>query len=374
MGPMTVRSKESHAPARIARTALACGLCALFAGCASDTWETENSDPSSFLALAGAARQAPLRVPVFVTSMRRDDTNPESRGRAHFSLASVSVPPNHRPGVIERAAFGAARASRDFTISSRRNLEEADFAEEIAEQASSRGGATRDILLYVHGYDISLDEARFRVAQIAVDAGFAGVVALFTWDSVSRSGLFAYEADKESATVARDALEKLALDLSRVPSIGRVHILAHSMGAWLAMESLRTLAISGHPDLDGRLGEVMLAAPDIDLGVFAQQLSRVGPEHVSIFVSSTDRALSLSSRIAGNRPRLGAMNPSDPKDRQVLDALGVSVHDLSKLNTDFTGHNTFAEAPAVVRRIGAQLAPREDESAQAVAEAADARE
>ena len=42
------------------------------------------------------------------------------------------------------------------------------------------------------------------------------------------------------------------------------------------METLRALAISGHPDLDGRLGQVMLANPDIDLSVFRQQVSRHG--------------------------------------------------------------------------------------------------
>jgi esterase/lipase superfamily enzyme len=131
------------------------------------------------------------------------------------------------------------------------------------------------------------------------------------------------------------------------------------MGAWLTMESLRGVAISGHPDLDGRLGEVMLANPDIDLNVFRQQLARVDPHRVSIFVASNDRALSLSSRIAGARPRLGAMDPEKPEDKAELDRLGVAVHDISSFSTDFVGHGAFAEAPDVVRRIGAHLtAPR----------------
>jgi esterase/lipase superfamily enzyme len=139
----------------------------------------------------------------------------------------------------------------------------------------------------------------------------------------------------------------------------RLQLHGHANGcrlAWLAMESLRAVAISGHPDLDGRLGEIMLAAPDIDLGVFGQQIARVGPEHVSIFVSGSDRALSLSSHIAGDRPRLGAMDPSTPKDLRELEALGVRVYDTSRLNTDFVGRNSFAEVPVVVGAIGALLA------------------
>lgn len=326
-------------------------LAVTLVGCSSG----QSGDPSSFLALSHVAAQG--EVPILVASTRRDDAGATSH--THFSAVAVSVPPNHRAGEIEHGPFGHNVAGRDFVVASHHRLTQADFLDEIAERASD-AGAERDILLYVHGYDISLNEARFRLAQIVVDSGFAGVPILFTWDSISRSGLAAYEADKESATVARDALERVITDLSNARGVGRVHVLAHSMGAWLAMESLRAVAIAGRPDLDGRLGEVMLAAPDIDVNVFSQQLQRVGPEHVTIFVSGTDRALQLSSHIAGDRPRLGAMDPSDPRNREALEALGVSVRDLSRLNTDFMGHNTFAEVPAVVRQIGLQLATTGD--------------
>jgi len=318
--------------------------------------------------LGRAADSDILRVPIFVASTRRGDSGAGADGDAHFSLVFVAVPHSHRVGVIERASLGGNDARRYFILLSRRNLDKLEFSGEIAAHVSGRVGASRDVLLYVHGYDTSLDEARFRLAQIVTDAGFSGVSVLFTWDSNSRSGLVAYESDKESATAARDALEKVILSLSHVPGVGRVHILAHSMGAWLAMESLRATAISGHPDLDGRLGEVMLAAPDIDLSVFSQQVSRLGAQHVSIFVSNNDHALSLSSRIAGDRPRLGAMDPSNAKDKEQLEELGVLVHDISQWKTDFVGHNTFAEAPTVVRQIGAQLAltPATEDSVQAV--------
>lgn len=136
-----------------------------------------------------------------------------------------------------------------------------------------------------------------------------------------------------------------------------MHVLAHSMGSWLTMEALRAIAISGHPDLDGKLGQVMLASPDIDLNVFRQQVARIDPGHISIFIANNDRALSISSRIAGDRQRLGAMDPSKPEDKAELDRLGVAVHDISSFRTDWVGHGAFAEAPDVVKQIGAHLAP-----------------
>jgi esterase/lipase superfamily enzyme len=92
-------------------------------------------------------------------------------------------------------------------------------------------------------------------------------------------------------------------------------------------------------------------------------MARLDPRHVSIFVARNDRALSLSSRIAGDRPRLGAMDPAKPEDRAELDRLGVAVYDISDFSTDFVGHGAFAEAPDVVRQIGAQLtAPGEGDA------------
>ena len=338
----------------------------LLGGCVSEGFDMVDGHVNNAVSFIAAPSGAPLRVPIFVASTRRGDGGADTDGRAHFSQIAVGVPPGHRAGAIERQSFGAADPRRHFSLISRSPMEEDEFLSEIASHVSGRVGSSRDILLYVHGFNTSLDEARFRIAQIAADGRFSGVTALFVWNS--RGGLFAYESDKEAATVARDALDKLLVDLARTPGVGRIHILAHSMGGWLTMESLRALAISGHADLDGRLGEVMLAAPDIDLTVFKQQLARVDPKHVSIFIAGNDRALSISSRIAGNRPRLGAMDPANASDQAELDRLGVSVHDISSFSTDFMGHGAFAEAPDVVRRIGAQLAaPRAgDAETQAV--------
>ncbi|MGJ0393469.1 MAG: alpha/beta hydrolase [Methylocystis sp.] len=337
----------------------------LLAGCVPDGMRAVDGHWSNAASFVAGPQGEPNRVPLFVASTRRGEGAADD-GRPHFSLTAIGVPQNHQPGAIERPSFGGADKSRHFTVLSKRNMEEEEFYGELAAHVSGRIGVSRDILLYVHGFNTSHDEARFRLAQVVADGGFSGVPALFSWNS--RGGLFNYESDKEAATVSRDALEKVMLSLARTPGVGRVHILAHSMGSWLTMETLRGIALSGHPDLDGKLGEVMLANPDIDLNVFRQQVARVDPRHVSIFVANNDRALSLSSRIAGDRPRLGAMDPAKPEDKAELDRLGVAVHDISSFSTDFIGHGAFAEAPDVVRRIGAHIAaPRaQDADKQAI--------
>ena len=327
--------------------------------------------------VTGGPAGAPRSLQIFVDSTRPPEragaADASSRsGAAHFSLTTISVPPGHQAGSIERPSLGSENRLRDFVVAGRRSLDEDAFRNEIASHISGRIGSNRDVLLFIHGFNTSFDEARFRLAQIVTDGGFNGVPVLFTWPS--KGSLFAYGSDRESAMASRDALGHLLALLAAEPDIGKIHVLAHSMGAWLAMEALRENAIAGHPDLDGHLGDVMLAAPDIDLDVFRQQMARLGSfVHVSIFAAANDRALSLSSMMA-DRPRLGALDPSKPSDREAIRSLGVQVIDLSQDSVGLLGHATYANAPQVIKGIGAELgaARTEDRDTQAVLDGTEA--
>ncbi|QXX74373.1 alpha/beta hydrolase [Methylovirgula sp. HY1] len=318
---------------------------------------------------ASAPPESPHTVAIFVASTRNGENgaaNEMNPNGTQYSLQMISVPPHHKIGEIERPAFGAANPEQHFVLSSRRDLTEAAFRNAVATHISGRIGSNRDVLLYVHGFNTSYDEARFRLAQIVVDGHFGGVPVLFTWPS--SDNLLGYEAARESATASRDGLASVLRDLSELPDVGRIHILAHSLGTWLAMEALRERSLAGSRDLNGKLGNVVLAAPDIDLSVFREQLTHIDPSHVSVLVSSKDRALSLSSWLAGDRPRLGALNPHNRVDRVALRRLGVKVYDLSPESVGLIGHGTYADAPAVVRAIGHQIgkARVQDQDVQAV--------
>lgn len=296
--------------------------------------------------------------PAATTGAAANATCPRAR---RISLVTVSVPPNHRPGTIETPSFGRANPEKHFTLVRSRRLGEPSMAREVATHLSGRIGSNRDVLVFVHGFNTSLEEARFRLAQIVADGRFGGVPILFTWPA--QDGLLAYGSAKENATVSRDALTAMLNEISALPSVGRVHVLAHSMGAWLAMEALRRSAIGNRTLLNGRLGNVMLAAPDIDVAVFRQQMARLQGANVSVFASTSDRALNLSSRLVGERARVGAINPADASDRAELDRLGVKVYDLSAFSDGWINHGAYASVPDVVRQIGAQIArPRAEDA------------
>ena len=334
-------------------------LVSLVSGCGSTT------------AMSGmmADADAPHSILAFVCSTREqgqggvDEMRPDGPA---YSLEILSVPPDHHPGQIERPAFGAPDPQHHIMVASTRDMSEAEFRNELATNISGRIGSNRDVLLYVHGFNTGLDAARFRLAQIVTDGRFGGIPVLFTWPATN--SLFDYEAARESATASRDSLANLLKDLSQVPDIGRIHILAHSMGTWLTMEALRQRAIAGSPDLNGKLGLVMLAAPDIDLSVFRSQLAELDASHFSVLVSADDRALSLSQTLAGDRPRVGALDPRKHSDRLALERLGVKVYDLSGKSDGLIDHDAYADIPDVVRSIGAQIGRQriQDEDVTAV--------
>ena len=311
-------------------------------------------------ALGGPAVAATTARPVqvFVASTRKGEHGAAAQALSsdgvHYALDIVTIPPGHHAGSIEEPMFGAANPHDHIVLANERTLDPDEFRSELASHVSGRIGVNRDVLVFVHGFNTPFDEARNRAAQIVADSRFGGVAVLFTWPT--KHELFGYVSDKDNATASRDALQTLLQDISATPGVGKVHVLAHSMGGWLAMEALRQAAIAGDRDLSGHLGDVMLASPDIDMDVFAGQMARLRPANVTVFATANDRALSLSSAIAQSRQRVGGINPSKPEDREKLEALGAKVYDLTNFNDGFIDHGAYADAPDVLHAIGAQMA------------------
>jgi esterase/lipase superfamily enzyme len=132
-------------------------------------------------------------------------------------------------------------------------------------------------------------------------------------------------------------------------------ILAHSMGTLLTLESLRQASIRGDGTFGGKLRDVILAAPDVDLDVFRTQMREI-KRPVTVFVSADDRALDFSRRFAGDKTRLGAVSAKDTQIIAELEKLGARIIDLSEVASgDPLNHSKFASSPKVVQMIGQRL-------------------
>lgn len=215
---------------------------------------------------------------------------------------------------------------------------------------------SHDVLVFVHGFNNTYEDAVYRFAQIVHDSKIDAAPILFTWPS--GASLFDYNYDRESTIYSRDGLETALHLLANNRNVHEITILAHSMGTWLAMESLRQMAIR-----DGRVApkiqNVILASPDIDVDVFARQFRDLGDRRprFTVFVSQDDRALAVSRMVAGNVSRLGQIDPNKEPYRTAVLKSGIAFIDLTKLDTgDSLHHAKFAESPQIVQAIGTRLA------------------
>jgi esterase/lipase superfamily enzyme len=126
------------------------------------------------------------------------------------------------------------------------------------------------VLIFVHGYNNRFSDAVFRLAQLVHDSDAEVTPILFTWPS--RGSVFAYGYDRESATLSRDAFEQLLNMLVSDPAVGKIDILAHSMGNFLAVETLRQIGLR-HGAIPPKIADVMLAAPDVDVDLFEKDVA-----------------------------------------------------------------------------------------------------
>nr|WP_092574392.1 alpha/beta hydrolase [Rhizobium lusitanum] len=300
------------------------------------------------------------RVDLLVATTRLPDKDPAilfsgERGPGlKVDAVSVSIPPeaNRKVGQVQWPSRLPGNPLKNFVTTAVKPIPtEADG------RAWLHGELPKDkrVLIFVHGFNNRYEDAVYRFAQIVHDSHAEVAPIVFTWPS--RASIFDYAYDKESTNYSRDSLEELLRRVAADPSVGDITVMAHSMGSWLAVESLRQMAIR-NGRVAPKIKNVILASPDLDVDVFGGQFAALGKDrpHFTLFVSRDDRALSLSRRISGSIDRLGQIDPAAEPYRSELEKQGITVLDLTKLKTgDSLNHGKFAESPEVVKLIGARL-------------------
>lgn len=324
-------------------------ICLFLAGCGHPTGVMA---PVTSSASAGSAQIAML-----VATTRQPSGDPATlftgeRSPTPFMTAvTVSIPAGRQEGTVQWPKRLPPNPSTDFAVTDVQSLRTVSDGRVWLHRHNKSG----HVLVFVHGFNNTYEDSVFRLAQIVHDSGMDATPMLFTWPS--RARLRAYEYDKESTNYSRTAFEQSLRVLAKDPAVKEITILAHSMGTWLAMESLRQMGIRDGR-VNAKIDNVILASPDIDIEVFAKQFVEMGPDKpkFTVFVSQDDRALAASSLITGGISRLGAINPAEEPNRSRLEAGGITAIDLTKVKSnDRLNHGKFAESPEIVQLIGQRL-------------------
>jgi esterase/lipase superfamily enzyme len=275
--------------------------------------------------------------------------NGRAKGLMTYGLAEVSIPrgKRHRRGKLERPSLWKLQFREDpekhITILSCED-KELPIWTAIA-QERLREAANSAALIFIHGFNVSFDDAIRNAAQIGWDLTFNGLVAAFSWSSEGEA--LAYAADEDNARLCVPRLLDFFDLLRNRVGVTDIHVMAHSMGNLLLIEALRKMKLS---DQEPRsIQEVVLAAPDYDADEFRAAVGELKGKarRYTLYGSEKDLALVASKSIRKYYPRAG----DGGSNIVVVD--GVETIDATSVGEDLLGlgHSYFSSKPTLLSDI-----------------------
>jgi len=215
----------------------------------------------------------------------------------------------------------------------------------------------KEAFVYIHGYNNTFDDAVYVIAQLWHFLGRRGVPIAYTWPA-GRGGLRGYNYDRESGEFTIYHLKQFLQSLASSPDVRKIHLIAHSRGTDVMITALRELHIyyqgKGTSTREAlKLGNIILAAPDIDLEVvtqraYAERLQFV-PERMTVYISEYDRAIGLAEWLFDSIVRIGQLTIELLTDTQKKHLASLPHLNLIDANvkSGFIGHGYFYAHPAV---------------------------
>jgi esterase/lipase superfamily enzyme len=281
------------------------------------------------------------------TSRERKESLPLKVG----SITELGRFPHTPWPLVERRA----RLVDDPAVAARHEEVAARFGQEVRRRLALT--PYKGVFIYVHGFNTTFDYAAAVVAEFWHFGGRLGVPILYSWPAGSPGLLRAYTHDRESSQFTIHHLKQFIRAVASISEVQRIHVIAHSRGTGVAANALHELLIEDRAagrDLRQslRIGEVILASPDLDLGIFFQRFvaSRFYQvaEHITVYCSQKDKALGLAESLFNSRPRLGEVRPKNfsEDEKQLLSEMHAYDIVDARVKTGFLGHGYYHSNPA----------------------------
>ena len=234
------------------------------------------------------------------------------------------------------------------------------LAQEALQEIRRRLSLTsrKEVFLLIHGNFNRFEDAMFVMAGLWHFLGREGVPIVYSWPSGSEGGLLRrYNYDRESGEFTVFHLKQFIRVLALCPELEKIHIVSHSQGTNVITNALRELFIKARaagrdPQKQFKIGNLVLAAPDIDFGVAMQRIANEqffkGVERLTLYFSKNDFTLGLADWLLSSN-RLGKIRSDDISQTLKRNAAKVGrTHVIeAKLKTDSAGHSYFYTSPAV---------------------------
>lgn len=321
---------------------------------ATDRRPADESDKSLFYRneRGGVLRLGVARVKLARANITWEEARRISLAKNRSGKYPIRVSGVDEYGILDRSAASLAipeQLGKDPHAAARA------FADAINNKLDN--SKRKDIYVYTHGYKVIFENPVLVANELWHFLGYDGVFIAYAWPSTPSR--WAYLRDIETAVGYARNLRIFLEYLAQETDAERIHVLGYSAGTQLVARTLEQMALMNHErdaeeiHTDLKIDNVILVGSDMDREVFgaylADGLLKV-PQHLSIYISEKDKALSLS-RFLTRRERLGQMWMEE-KNPAVAEYLYQNEADISIINvteasqaTAGNGHGYFRRSP-----------------------------
>ncbi|GAB5466591.1 MAG: hypothetical protein Kapaf2KO_20270 [Candidatus Kapaibacteriales bacterium] len=264
------------------------------------------------------------------------------RDSLKYGICYVTIPNDHEVGEIEAPKWWKFEFSESFdnhiTLKDIKLVSKEDFFTNESSHFKER------VMLFIHGYNVSFEDAAKRTGQMTYDLQFDGIPIFFSWPS--NGSIAKYFHDSENIKYSTKHIKRLIFEIIEKYQGHEIYLIAHSMGSRGLARALVELYQENETYRD-RINHIILAAPDIDAQIFVEDIApRIigSKQNLTLYSSSKDKALYASKEINGF-PRAG-----DSGDGLIL-LEGIETIDASNLETGLFSHSYFGNTRTVLYDI-----------------------
>ena len=215
-----------------------------------------------------------------------------------------------------------------------------EFWNAIKHQIKPFSPEERHATIFIHGYNVSFENAALRAAQIGFDLSIKTAMAFFSWPS--RGTLRGYSADEATIEWSAGAIEEFLVNFVENSGASAVHVIAHSMGNRGMLSAINAIAKRAEKRTRTTFSQVILAAADVDTGLLRKRYRDYVDlsKRTTLYVSTRDAAVGASSWLH-KFPRAGLVPP-------LFIAPGIDTIRVTNVDLTALGHGYVAEARSVL--------------------------
>ncbi len=282
------------------------------------------------------------RVPLDPRNLSKGFGN--ERGDLLLGTCQVTVPLSHKIGSTGSSFWHRLITPKDDRLrldpASLKLLAKEAYWQALREELAGHDTGERDALVFLHGFNVSFEEAALRAAQIGFDLQVPGIMAFYSWPS--RGKIAGYTADEATIEASEKHITEFLKTFTRESGAERVHVIAHSMGNRGLLRAMQRILAQAEAAGTKPFGQILLAAPDVDCDLFRELATAYTQiaERTTLYVSAKDRALA-SSTLFHDGDRAGYTPP-------MMVIPGIDTVEVTKIDLSMLGHGYMAAAREVL--------------------------